>query len=45
MEFKPLNNLRQLLVHPNDPVRKDKVVGPVYKISCEECKATYVEGN
>ena len=29
-------------VHPKDPVGKDKVVGPVYKISCEECGATYV---
>ena len=36
------NTLRQLLVHPKDPVGKDKVVGPVYKISCEECDATYV---
>ena len=36
------NTLRQLLVHPKDPVGKDKVVGPVYKISCEECEATYV---
>ena len=39
--FKPTNTLRQLLVHPKDPVGKDKVVGPVYKISYEECKATY----
>ena len=27
---------------PKDPVGKDKVVGPVYKISCEDCKATHV---
>ena len=40
--FKPTNTLRQLLVHPKDPVGKDKVVGPVYKISCEVCEATYV---
>ena len=42
MYFKPTNTLHQLLVHPKDPVGKDKVVGPVYKISCEECEATYV---
>ena len=40
--FKPTNTLRQLLVHPKDPAEKDKVVGPVYKISCEDCEATYV---
>ena len=40
--FKSSNTLRQLLVHPKDPVGKDKVVGPVYKISCEECDTTYV---
>ena len=40
--FKSSNTLRQQLVHPKDPVGKDKVVGPVYKISCEECDATYV---
>ena len=40
--FKPTNTLHQLLVHPKDPVGKDKVVGPVYKISCEECEVTYV---
>ena len=42
--FKPTNTLRQLLVHPKDPVGKDKVVGPVYKINCEECEATNVGG-
>ena len=40
--FKPTNTLRQLLVRPKDPVGKDKVVGPVYHISCEDCDASYV---
>ena len=40
--FKPSNTLRQLLVHPKDPLGKNKVVGPVYKISCEHCEATYI---
>ena len=40
--FKPTNTLHQLLVHPKDPVGKDKVVGLVYKISCEDCEATYI---
>ena len=40
--FKPTNTLRQLLVKPKDPVDKENVVGPVYKIKCEECEATYV---
>ena len=30
--FKPTNTLRQLLVKPKDPVNKENVVGPVYKI-------------
>ena len=34
--------LRQLLVHPKDPVGKDKVVGSVYHIKCEDCGASYV---
>ena len=42
--FKPLNILPQLLVHPKDPTGKDKVVDPVYKISCEECDATCMWG-
>ena len=40
--IKPTNTLCQLLAHPKDPVGKDKVVGPVYKISCDEYEATYV---
>ena len=39
--FKPTNTL-QLLVKPKDLVSKEKVVGPVYKIKCEECEVTYV---
>ena len=37
--FKPTSTLRRLLVHP---VGKDKFGGQVYKISCEECEATYM---
>ena len=33
--FKPSNTLRQLL-------DKEKVVGPVYKISCNKCDASYI---
>ena len=40
--FKPSNTLRQLLVRPKDPVGKEKVVGPVYKIECDSCEATYI---
>ena len=30
------------MVKPKDPVSKENVVGPVYKIKCEKCEATYV---
>ena len=40
--FKPMNTLRQLLVKPKDPLSKENVIGPVYKIKCEECDAVYV---
>ena len=40
--FKPTNTLRQLLVHPKDPVAKEQVVGPIYEITCENCDAAYV---
>ena len=34
--FKPTNILRQLLVRPKDPIEKEKVVGLVSKITCED---------
>ena len=37
-----MNTLQQLLMKPSDPVSKENVVGPVYKINCGECEATYV---
>ena len=40
--FKPTNTLQQLLVTLKDPMGKENVVGPVYKIKCEECDAVYV---
>ena len=42
MYFKPTNTLRQLLVRPKDKMKKERVVGPVYQISCEKCPATYI---
>ena len=31
-----------LLVKLKDPVRKENMVGPLYKIKCEQCDAVYV---
>ena len=45
--FKPRNTLRQLLVAPKDPSKKEKC-GVVYLIKCdgekerEECKSSYI---
>ena len=40
--FKPTNTLRQILVRPKDPLKKEQVVGPVYHINCNSCEADYV---
>ena len=40
--FKPTSTLQQLLVKPKDPVSKENVMGPVYKIKWEECDVVYV---
>ncbi len=42
MYFKPTNTLRQILVRPKDKLKKERVVGPVYQISCKKCPATYI---
>ena len=40
--FKPNNTLRQLLVRPKDKLSKEKVVGPIYQITCETCTDSYI---
>ena len=35
--FKPTNTLRQILVRPKDKVIRERVVCPVYHISCDNC--------
>ena len=40
--FKPVNTIRQLLVRPKDPLGKDRIVGPVYHITCDDCEEHYV---
>ena len=42
--FKPANTLRQLLVRPKDPISKERVVGPVYHIPCQDegCGDDYI---
>ena len=40
--FKLTNTLRQLLIQLKEKVDRGKVVGSVYRISCDDCDATYV---
>ena len=40
--FKPTNTLRQILVRPKDKVIKERVVCPVYHISCDNCGESYI---
>ena len=41
--FKPTNALRQLLVWPKNKVIMERVVCPVYHISCDNCDNLYIE--
>ena len=38
---KPQTTLRQVLVHPEDKVEKQKKAGVVYKIPCSQCEKVY----
>ena len=40
--FQPINTLRQLIVHPKDPVPKENRAGVVYQIPCSTCPQTYI---
>ena len=42
VHFKPRNKLRELLVALKDKVAKDDQCGVVYKVSCNDCEASYV---
>ena len=42
MYFKPTNMLRQILVWLKDKVIKERVVCPVYHISCDSCDESYI---
>ena len=42
VHFKPRNKLRELLIAPKDKVAKNDQCGVVYKVSCNDCEASYV---
>ena len=39
---KPINTIRQLLVHPKDKTNREQKTGVIYQIDCETCKGTYI---
>ena len=40
--LKPVNTIRQQLVHPKDPIPMEKKCRVVYKIQCGDCEEVYV---
>ena len=40
--FKSINTHRQILVWPKDKVIKERVICPVYHISCDNCDNSYI---
>jgi hypothetical protein len=40
--FKPVNTLRQLVVHPKDPIPKEDRAEVVYQIPCSDCPQSYI---
>ena len=45
--YKPFfkNTLRQQLVRPKDLVPKERVMGPIYHMFCEDCGNDYIGGD
>ena len=39
---KPMNTLRQQLVHPKDPTPKENKSGVIYQIRCQTCNRLYI---
>ena len=39
---KPINTLRQQLVHPKDATPKEKRTGAIYQINCKDCDGVYI---
>ena len=44
LTLKPMHTLSQFLVRPKDKILKERVVGPVYHISCGSYDASYILG-
>ena len=40
--FQPINTLKQLIVHPKEPIPKENKAGVVYQIPCSDCPQTYI---
>ena len=40
--MKPVNTLRQNLVHPKDKIPQEKSSGAVYQIPCKNCENSYI---
>ena len=40
--FRPHTNIRKMLVHPKDKIKKDEKCGVIYKVDCSMCDNVYV---
>ena len=40
--YRPHTTLKQLLVHPKDPIDLEKKTNVVYQIPCSSCSASYI---
>ena len=40
--YKPVKKIKDAIVHPKDPLKKEDRAGVVYRVSCDECDASYI---